>query len=458
MQQGLLLAIWRFAKGSIWNRVLYIYASVRSEAFGPGQDHPDIASAMALVMPLQYGHDALEGILNDRIAEADPERLAYPVKDGVRPIGALCGFTEVVHENRSGVDGGFFREDVFDAILRHTRLVPREVIAIGNAIYNIKGAKNFDSVRNAVNVQAGTNIEDAVGRSLIGWNDSLHGRFAASLPGEVIDGATMSALTQPFGLDGPGIVKFFVQHGLLGKGERMPNRHRHFYQQRFAFDEVHDSADAHSLGGDYFFIHPAFKGLVRSMPERGTVPFVHMPVGVIGNLKPFEAMAPLIRMGVAEGQLMLRLRNGRRLTTTKSARSNPLRFLFVVLWTCRERGQMLVDASELEAVWKVLRGMDETKAALTIPLPSQIDDVGEKFRWWQKRINRDGDIRRLQRGLETPNRPVGRTSPLRPKEPFISVSAKSSMGSQVEVSFSRFPLDELDWEEALHMKRKSTQG
>ena len=114
---------------------------------------------------------------------------------------------------------------------------------------------------------------------------------------------------------------------------------------------------------------------------------------------------------------------------------------------------MRVNASELELVWKVLRGIEEIRAELAIPLPSQIDDVGTKFREWQKLINKDDDVRRLQLALETPRRRAPRNSPLRPKEPFISVSAKSHMGSQVEVSFSRLPLDELDWEEALHVQR-----
>ena len=47
-----MLAIWKFSKSSIWSRVLNIYATVRSEAVGAGQDHADMALAMGLVMPL----------------------------------------------------------------------------------------------------------------------------------------------------------------------------------------------------------------------------------------------------------------------------------------------------------------------------------------------------------------------------------------------------------------------
>jgi len=132
------LAIWKFSKNTTWSKVLNIYASVRSEAFGSGQDHPDIALAMGLVMPLQYTGDDLEAMLNDRIKQADAQRLALPLANVQKPIHALCGFTDVTHEDRTTLDGGRYKEDVFDSILRHTRFVPREVIGIAGVIYNIE--------------------------------------------------------------------------------------------------------------------------------------------------------------------------------------------------------------------------------------------------------------------------------------------------------------------------------
>ena len=455
VQQGLLLAIWKFSKSSIWSHVLNINASVRSEAFGSGQDHPDVALAMGLVMPLLYSRDDLEAMLNDRIGQADPSRLASPLNDGRKPIHALCGFSDVTHDDRNTLDGGRYTEDVFDSLLRHTRLVPREVIGIGGAIYDIAGVRGFDTVRKAVNAQASRNIAYAISHSFLGWNDTLHRRFAVLLRKEVIDGKTMGELAEEFGQEGPRIIKFFVQHGLLGIAEPLPRRHRHYYQQRFAFDEVHGNEDSSSVNKDYFFLHPAFKEWILSLPEQLNQPFERLEIGVIGDLQPFEASAPLLRLGVVRGQVTLKLRTTRRMSTTeKGAASDPLKFLFVVLCACRELKQTRVNLSELREVWAKLRGIERIKAALHVTLPNQLDSLAEKIRDWAKKINKDRDIRQLQRTL-TAARGAGAATgknrkALPSRDPFISVSSRSGMGAQVEVWFSHLPLDELDWDEAMY--------
>lgn len=134
VQQGLLLAIWKFAKSSAWSRTLNIYATVRSEAFGSGHDHPDISQALGLAIPLTYGDAELEAMVNDRIRQADPAAFALPLTGTTTPLQALCGFETVVHEDRKCGDDGRFTESIFDSILRHTRRVPRELVAIVGAI------------------------------------------------------------------------------------------------------------------------------------------------------------------------------------------------------------------------------------------------------------------------------------------------------------------------------------
>ena len=89
IQQSLMLAIWKFSKSTIWSGVLNIYASVRSEAFGSGHDHPDVSLAMGLAMSLQYTPDELTSILNDKIRQADPSLFAQAQHDGIKPIHAL---------------------------------------------------------------------------------------------------------------------------------------------------------------------------------------------------------------------------------------------------------------------------------------------------------------------------------------------------------------------------------
>lgn len=454
VQQGLLLAVWKFSKSSIWSHVLNIYASVRSEAFGSGQDHPDIALAMGLVMPLAYSRDDLEAMLNDRIKQADASQLTLPLQEGQKPVYALCGFSDVTHDNRDAHDGGRYTEDVFDSILRHTRFVPREVIGIGGAIYAILGVRSFETVRDAVNTKASSDIAYAITHSFLGWIDAQHGRFAASLPKEVIDRKTMGELAAKFGQDGPRMIKFFVQHGLVGIAEPLPHRHRHYYLQRFAFDEVHGNEDASSVNKDYFFLHPAFKQWILSLPEQLTQSFERLQIGVIGNLKPYEAKPPHVRLGVVREQITLKLRTSRRMSTTeKGADSDPLKFLYVVLWACRELKQTRINLSELREVWAKLRGIERIKAALDVSLPSRVDSLALKVRDWAKKINQDKDIRKLQQILRgTRSTPTGnkKQRPGTPIHPFISVTARSNMGAQVEVWLPHLPLNELDWDEAMY--------
>ena len=455
VQQGLLLAIWKFSKSSTWRNALNIYASVRSEAFGSGHDHPDIALAMGLVMPLQYTKDDLEAMLNDRIKQADASRLARPLAECQKPIHALCGFADVTHEDRSTLDGGRYREDVFDSILRHTRFVPREVIGIGGAIYNISGARDFDTVRRAVNAQASSNIDYAKKHSFLGWNDAIHQRFAMSITKEVTADEEMEALATNFGAEGPGIIKFFVQHGLLGIAEPSPVRHRHYYHQRFAFDEVHGNEDSSSVKKDYFFLHPAFKEWIHHLPEKLNKPFQRLEIGVVGDLKPYEAMPPLIRLGLARGQVLLKLRTARRISTTeKGAASDPLKFLFLVLWAYRDLKQARINLTELRDYWTILRAMEDLKGAMSIHLPAQFAVLADKIRDWAKKINKDVDIRNLQRSLvqrhhENDALQSKQTKTLPAHTPFIRISARSGMGAEAEVWFTNLPFDELDWDESL---------
>lgn len=456
VQQGLLLAIWKLSKISTWKQVLNIYASVRSEAFGSGLDHPDTALAMGLVLPLAYTRDDLEAMLNDRIKQADPDRLAQPLIGSLKPIYALCGFSDVRHDDRSALDGGPYEEGVFDSLLRHTRLVPREVIGIGGAIYNIVGARSFDTVRKAVNAQASLNISYAIAHSFLGWNEAQHGRFAAALNREVIDRQTMGELATGFGPEGPKMINLFVQHGLLGVAEPVPSRHRHYYLQRFAFDEVHGNEDSSSVNKHYFFLHPAFKEWILSLPDQLNKPFQRLDIGVIGDLKPFESKPPLLRLGLVSGKISLKLRTHRRMSTTeKGTASDPLKFLFVVLWACRELKQTRINLGEFKGVWSTLHNVERIKAALHIAMPTQIDTLAEKIRDWAKKINKDKDIRQLlQMMVEvTDIEAVGVGSAQKgvlPSEPFMSVSSRNNMGAQVEIWLAHLRLDELDWDEALH--------
>ena len=455
IQQGLLLAIWKFSKSTTWSHLLTIYASVRSEAFGSGHDHPDVSLAMGLVMSLRYSRDDLEAILSDRIRLADPARLTCALKDGLKPVEALCGFHEVRHENRAALNGTRYVEDIFDSILRHTRCVPREVIAIGGAIYDLQSTRTFETVRKAVNAQASQNIADAIEHSFLGWNDTLHRTFASFLRSEVLDARSLGEIAQKFGTEGPKVVKFFVQHGLFGISEPQPQRHKHYYLQRFAFDEVHGYEESSSVNKDYFFMHPAFKEWTLSLPEQLNMPFERFTNGVVGDLKPFEAIAPILRLGASGGQVQLKLTNRRITTFEKDATSDPLKFLFVALWTCRELKCKRISITEFNGIWRKLRDPDRLGSAVQISIPDRADTFIDKIRDWQKKINKDNDIKTLQctfaeKKFANFSRGSRQKYSSARKDSFMSVSAKSNIGAEAEISFPSLNLEEMDWDEDLY--------
>lgn len=456
IQQGLLLAIWKFSKSTTWSHRLNIYASVRSEAFGSGHDHPNVSVAMGLVMSLRYSRDDLESILNDRIRLADPQRLECALTDGEKPVYALCGIREVIHDNRSAFSSTRYVEDIFDSILRHTRRIPREVIAIAGAVYDIPRARTFETVGKAVKAQASQNMTDARKHSFLGWSDALHGAFALLLRSDVIDAKTLGDIAQKFGNEGTKIIKFFVQHGLFGISEPQPHRHKHFYLQRFAFDEVHGSEEASSVNKHYFFMHPAFREWTLSLPDQLTMTFDRLKVGVIGDMQPFESMAPLLRLGVAHGKVQFKFRNNGRITTyQKDVRSDPLRFLFVALWACRELRQTRINVDEFIHVLKKLWSTAKIGPCITFHLPDDSDDKVRKMRDWQKKINQNDDIKKLQCAFAGKS-PKNAFVKQRSKRlhvtvgPFMSVSGISDLGAQAEIYFPKMDLEEVDWDEDLY--------
>lgn len=455
VQQGLVLAIWKFSKSSNFSQLLNIYATVRSEAFGSDQDHPDIALAMGLVMPLQYDALALKAMLCDRIRQADATRLSLSLGEGIDPVHALCGFGEVTHEDRDQERGGRYTEDVFKSILRHTRLVPREVIAIAGAIYAMSGARSFDTVSRTVNAEASQNIKWAIRHSFLGWSDGLHRRFSAALKQEVVDGKTMAGIAAQFNDDGPRIIKFFVQHGLLGTAERVPKRHRHYYRQRFAYDEVHGHDDAVSVNKDFFFLHPAFKEWIRSQTEQIDAQFERLKVGAVGDLEPYESQPPLLRLCLRDEKVFILFRTRRRMSILeKGAESDPLRFLFVLLWAHKSLKTPRVDIFELKKVWSDLQKIDLFKDTLRLNLPHQFENLAEKIRDWQKKINSDLDIKDLQQmssrssGIRGQNR-GGKVKISKKSSSFLSVSAKSKLGAQIEMWFPNLSQDDFDADDAM---------
>ncbi len=456
VQQGLLLAIWKFSKNTFWSSTLNIYASVRSEAFGSGQDHPDIALALGLAMPLHYSRDDLKAILGAKILAADIPWLKDAIANGQEPIHALCGFSDVSHDKRRGPDGVAIVEGVFDSILRHTRMIPREVVAIGAAIYALGESRTIDTVRESVNAQASSNIADAIQHSFLGWSDALHRSVALVLPGEVMEGNDLAKRMAALGVEGQQVVKFFIKHGMLGYAERQPRRHRHYYVQRFAFDEVGAGADSISMERDFFFLHPALKEWVLSRPDRVGSPLQRLASNVIGDGKAFESKPPLVHLSIHDGKVSLKFRVGNQLLQPRSKGRTAIwwQVLFVALCVLRKHRLRRITLHQLEAVWSWIQKDATRGGALRGSMLLRGDDAADRLRNWAKKINQESVIKMLQHSLRQPskNRSSGTdkgASGASSKAPFLSINAAIDMKEVVILSFPNLPSNDVDWDDFL---------
>lgn len=306
-----------------------------------------------------------------------------------------------------------------------------------------------------MNGQASANFSSAIEHSFLGWTDAIHRVFALSLTGEVVPGSLLLELAHAHGERGDELIKFYVRHGLIGTAEPFPERHRHSYIQRFSYDEIHGHEESVSIKKDYFFVHPALKEWVRSQNHGLGPPFGRLESGAVGDMLPFESLAPLIRLGVGASGIFLEVRGvGKLAIGRKNSASDPLKFLFVALWACRIAHKSNVLINDIRDLWSSLKQADLLKSSLKIHLPNGDDDLIVRIRDWAKKINGERSIRDLQSqfasaavfGAEMPS--VYRVE-LRKPNCFISVTARSKIGAQSEVIFNQIAIEDVDLEARL---------
>jgi hypothetical protein len=237
----------------------------------------------------------------------------------------------------------------------------------------------------------------AIEHSFLGWTDS-HRAIALRLPNEVIDAQKMKEIAQD--MDGANAIAFFVRHGLVGVAEALAKRHRHCYRQRFTFGESHGYEDAMVLSGDYFFLQPAFREWIQSLPEQLHSRLQQYTVGVIGDDMPFEPEPPLVRVGVRDGSPVVFLKPNQRLepVSRDTKGSAPSRFLFLILCACKARNQSRANYTELTEMRDRLEPVDKRGSLVRLDWPV-VEAAEAKFREWQKEINKDLKIREFHRAF-----------------------------------------------------------
>jgi hypothetical protein len=128
-QKGLFHQVMRFLRDPRLGGRLHIVISIRdivmssvyrSEHAPRYQDEPHIRV-------LGWTRKSIEYLLLEKLQRLDPS-FFMGADDGAGPVEAWLG-TPVVHNQARGV-----HEKVTDYLLRHTRLIPRDVVSLGNAI------------------------------------------------------------------------------------------------------------------------------------------------------------------------------------------------------------------------------------------------------------------------------------------------------------------------------------
>jgi hypothetical protein len=355
VQQGLLIAIHKFRKHSAWQPVLRIYATMRSEAIDQSNDHADISLAQSLTLTLSYTADHIRDLIFDRIRRSPTEQLSIAIDEdaGVNPLHALCGFNSVSHADRKAPNGHAYVETIADALLRHTRLVPREAVALVGAIHGIPLPRSFEDIRESINDQARINLQDAITSGLPGWDHNVQPRLAELIDREVVPRQLLFTWLKQLNVEADAAVReitFLVRTGLLGTGDSTTDHHRHYYRQNFRYHHLRSFGVNQLYETSYFFVHPCFREWIVNQDGWYGSRFECMKVGVVGDGLPYERAQPLLRLGEVDGKAAFFIKSTSRSpyhVKMAETRTEILLFAILVL-SHRMKGRQL-KFSDLEA-------------------------------------------------------------------------------------------------------------
>lgn len=198
---------------------LKVFAAVRREAFARLADvTPMVQQYRGSAVEIVYGDSSLRQIFANNIVREKPKNLALRSRLGSDPIEAFLGCTEVVH----GFTGE--HEDVFDYILRHTLLRPRDLMTVGQKLSALapEERKRERDFKAAVH-EAATEIAQEYLREIaphLGGTDVR--RLLSLMPGNVVSRAELEEIGERYeqetGQDGEGLHAFgtLFKAGLLG--------------------------------------------------------------------------------------------------------------------------------------------------------------------------------------------------------------------------------------------------
>lgn len=127
-QKGLFFETMRMLRNPRLGGRLHIVACIRDIVLSSvyRDEHAPRYHGEPHIRVLSWGRDSIEILLRDKLRRLPPTYLMAPESED--PVLGWLG-TDVVHNERRDVD-----ESALDYLLRHTRLIPRDVVSLGNAV------------------------------------------------------------------------------------------------------------------------------------------------------------------------------------------------------------------------------------------------------------------------------------------------------------------------------------
>lgn len=369
VQQGLVIAAWKLHKGDVLANQLRVFFPVRTEAVSPIDPahilHSDLQPALSGAINLHYSAESLKELFRHQITLMEDEDLYAPEERKGNLVRALLGWDTYMHDDRTQSAGlAPLYEPVLDALVRHSRMIPRDLIAFGASISSIpRDSRNMRSIKAAVNSASGNLVQYLKKNASPPWTGRLD-QLIKELDSEVVAGETMTKIVDRIlKTGGRGArkaihpVKHLYTLGLLGYADPQP--HTDQYIQRFSYDDPVSNNASVNLTRNFFFVHPALKEYARA--DQGGAWKKPKSDVLIGNGLPYEPAPPEIRLLIINSRLTFLRANKPLPATAARSRVAPTmqdQIMFLALWawkTWGSEGDGYVDGSKLQVVLNAIR-------------------------------------------------------------------------------------------------------
>ncbi len=347
LQIGLLLAIHSVERHS---RKLHVYTSLRAEAIVGIKEKTQL-QAKSLCVDLRYSKAALRRIFDANIEMFERDKMVSP--DALNRIEQWIGYRYVEHPYVTSVSGALQREDIFEFILRHTFMSPRNLMVLGRAMSSahsdLTGDHGIEALRRCINDLSTSDIfEDWQINAIPRWC-SEYDTGLTLINTNVLDAAALDEIDEMVGTGGQSgdgatspqkFSSYLYQHGLLGFAFRYPG---HSYEQRFLekwrsrfSDEVILRPDA-----DYYFVHPILNQVIRERRGEGAH-YEPDKSNIVGFDKPYFNEPPTVVITPSQGALPSVFVLGTQvLDGAKAATNKEVGFMALLYATHRSKNQVL---------------------------------------------------------------------------------------------------------------------